>query len=171
MKPPSAGSNLAVPPGPPGPPGRASSQPPPGYAPPAYSSRPPYPQPPQPQAYGAPISNQPPAPQSYGYGQYPSMPPPQQQPYPPAQGLAGDYYNPDNKFGPGADRQRASDEYQRRNSDPDLPVGMAELSADGPWMHDPHRTNHQTPHVRFNFPDGAPQPGDETRSPPPAYRP
>lgn len=180
MKPSAAGNNLGIPSGPPG---RASSQPPPGYT----ASPPGYPGPMQ----GPPYPNQPP-PQGYGYGQYPPGPPPQQ---PRPQGLAADYYNPDNKYGPpgsapqgppvpGPQRPRRADSDPRRSSDPNLPQnypgyqtgypeGVAELSADGPWMHDEWRTSHQTPHVRFNFPDGAPQPGDDrsVRSPPPAYRP
>ena len=155
LKPPNAGSStLGVPTGPPG---RASSQPPPGYA---FNANPAYPPsfPPPP--------NQPVAPpHGYPYGQYPPpFPPPQSQQGPvPGPGLSADYYNPNNKYG--SDRGR-----QRSDSDPYLPAGIAELSADGPWMHDMHRTSHQTPHVRFNVPDNVPQPGDD-RSPPPAYRP
>jgi hypothetical protein len=171
MKPSAAGNSLGVPQGPAG---RASSQPPPGYTG--------YPGPMPPQAY----PNQPP-PQGYGYGYPPPLP---QQPSP---GLAAEYYNPDNKFaaagrpqGPPAGPGGSYRGDPRRSSDPNLPAnqpyyqtgypeGVAELSADGPWMQDPHRTNHQTPHVRFNFADGVPQPGDENdrdpRTPPPAYRP
>lgn len=180
MKPSAAGNNLGVPPGPPG---RASSQPPPGYA----SPPPGYPGQPHPHQPG------PPAPQGYGYppGQHPPGSPPQQQR---PQGLAADYYNPDNKYGPGSrpsgppgpgpQRPRRVDSDPRRSSDPNLPQnypgyqtgypeGVAELSADGPWMHGEWRTTHQTPHVRFNFPHDMPQPGDDpsTMSPPPAYRP
>lgn len=187
MKPSAAGSNLGVPQGPPG---RASSQPPSGYNQPP----PGYPGPPPGQQY-----NQPPPAQGYGYGYGYSPGPPPAQPRP--QGAAADYYNPDNKYGPSGrpgpsnrppgppgpgyhDTRSNSD--PRRSSDPNLPAnqpyyntgypeGVAELSADGPWMADQHRTYHQTPHVRFNFAEGVPQPGDEEGrgavSPPPAYRP
>jgi len=154
LKPPNAGSStLGVPPGPPG---RSSSQPPPGYA---FNANPAYPPsfPPPPNQPGDP-------PHVYPYGQYPPRfpPPPTQSQQGQGPGLSADYYNPNNKYGTDRGRQR-SDSY------PNPPVGIAELSADGPWMHDLHRTSHQTPHVRFNVPDDVPQPGDDRN--PPAYSP
>lgn len=177
LKPSAAAPNLAVPQGPPG---RASSQPPPGYPgspimPGGYPAQQP------------PIQSQGPPPQGYGFPGY-GPPPPLQQQGPPTQGLAAEYYNqkphsaPPNvpPTGPYPSAPSSSSD-PRRRSDPTLPgvnqpyyqtgypEGVAELSADGPWMHDGHRTDHQRPHVRFNFAEGVPQPGDET--PPPAYRP